>query len=196
MFELFCVLSYRFVPLSQLQKFHLFSILDVVREVLREKLPPKDIPSNWFLSLLHDGLHTDPLVFSLTREHVHREGQPTLLGAHLSIKYSLDVFQSLTCDIWTGLSIELDWIVLHEVFKLHSRWRGLGSGPWAGAVDLFSSNWRKASMCCLWASSAANLAASIYCITNFCCSRDVVWRCIDVSCYCIILVFVELRRPP
>jgi len=41
--EVFCQ---RFVPLSQLQKFHLFSILDIVGEVLGEKLPPKDIPNN------------------------------------------------------------------------------------------------------------------------------------------------------
>jgi len=96
-----------FAPLSQLQKFHLFSIFDAIREVLREKLSLKDIPSNWFLPLLHDGLRTDPPVFNLTRKHVHREGQPTLFGAHLSIKYPLNVLQPLICDIWTGLLIEL-----------------------------------------------------------------------------------------
>ena len=115
--EFFRILSHRFASLSQLQELHLFSIFDAVREVLREKLSPKDLPSNWFLPLLHDGLHTDPLVLSLTHEHVNREGQPALLGAHLSIKDSLDVLQPLICDIWTGLPIELSWIVLQKVFQ-------------------------------------------------------------------------------
>ena len=117
MLEFFCILSHRFASLSQLQELHLFSIFDTAREVLGEKLCPKDLPSNWFLPLLHDGLHTDPPVLSLTREHVHRKGQPTLLKAHLSIKYSFDVLQPLICDIWTGLSIELSRMVLQKVFQ-------------------------------------------------------------------------------
>ena len=76
---------------------------------------------------------------------------------------------------------------------LHSRWRGLGSGPWTGVAALFSSNWRRVSMCYLWASSIVNLAASIYYITNCCCSKDVVWRCIDASYCCIILVLCWVK---
>jgi len=59
--------------LGQLWELYLFSIFDVVREILGEELPPEDILSNWYLPLLHDGLHADPLVLSLTREHVHHK---------------------------------------------------------------------------------------------------------------------------
>ena len=74
MLELFCILSHKFASLSLLQELHLFSIFDAVGEVLEEKLSPKDLPSHWFLPLLHDGFHIDPPVLNFTREHVHREG--------------------------------------------------------------------------------------------------------------------------
>jgi len=72
--------------------------------------------------------------------------------------------------------------------KLHSLAAGHGSGPKAGAAARFSTSYRRASICCLWASSAATLAASICCITIYCCSNDVACRCIDASCCYIIVV--------
>jgi len=72
--------------------------------------------------------------------------------------------------------------------KLHSLTVGRGSGPNTGAPALFSSSWRRTSICCRWVSSAATLVASICCITSCYCSSDAVYRYIDASCCCIILV--------
>jgi len=72
--------------------------------------------------------------------------------------------------------------------KLHSLTVGRGSGPKAGAAALFSSSYRKASICCMWASSAATLATSICYITSCYCSSDAAYRCIDALCCCIIIV--------
>jgi len=72
--------------------------------------------------------------------------------------------------------------------RLHSLTGGRGSGPNTRAAALFSSSWRRASICCLCASSIATRAASICCITAYCCLSDVVCRCIDSSCCCIIAV--------
>jgi len=72
--------------------------------------------------------------------------------------------------------------------RLHSLTVGRGSGPKAGATTLFSSSWRRASICCLWAFSAAALATSICYITSCCCSSAVACRCIDALCCCIIVV--------
>ena len=88
----------------------------------------------------------------------------------------------------SGLVFRLNFLgwCFRKSSKLHSLTAGRGSGPKVGATALFSFSWRRASICCLWASSAATLAASIYCITNCCCSSDVAYRCIDASCCCII----------
>jgi len=72
--------------------------------------------------------------------------------------------------------------------KLHSLTVGRGSGPNIGAVALFSSSWRNASMCCRWASSAVALVATICYITSYCCSSDAACRYMDASCCCIIAV--------
>jgi len=48
--------------------------------------------------------------------------------------------------------------------KLHSWGEGCGSRSYTRGTVLFSSNYRRASMCYLWATSAATLTASICCI--------------------------------
>jgi len=58
-------------------------------------------------------------------------------------------------------------------FRLHSLTGGRGFGPNTGAIALFSSSWRRASICYITA----------------CCSQsDTACRCIAASCCCIIAV--------
>jgi len=69
----------------------------------------------------------------------------------------------------SGLVFPLNFIewCFKKSSKLHSLTVGHGSGPNTGAATLFSSSYQRASICCLWASSTATLATSIYCITNY-----------------------------
>jgi len=90
----------------------------------------------------------------------------------------------------SGLVFQLNFTgwCFRKSSRLYSLTGGHGSGPNTGAVTLFSSSWRKASICCLCTSSAATRAASICYITARCCSSDTACRCIAASCRCIIAV--------
>jgi len=67
-------------------------------------------------SLLHDGLHAHPPVFSFSGQHVNGKGQPIICWAHLRIEDSLQVLQPLVDCIWTSLPVELHGMVFQEVF--------------------------------------------------------------------------------
>jgi len=124
----------------------------------------------------------------LVGEHVHYKGQSVISSAHLGVKNPFHVFQPLIYSIRAGFAIKLHWMLFQKVLQTPlPGWRS-----WlklkTGVVVMFSSNWRRASMCCMWASLVVTLAAFICCIPNYCCSNDVAWRCIDASCCCIIVV--------
>ena len=123
---------------------------------------------------------------SFSDEHVYYEGQFVLRRAHLCIKNLLQILQPLICGVRTSLTIKLHRVVLQKVCRLHSLTASRGSRPKTGATVLFSSNWRRASICYRWASSKATLVAYICCITSCCCSSDAACHYIDVSCCCIM----------
>jgi len=71
--ELLSVVSHRLPSLVQLEEFHLLGILNIVREIFREEFPSKGFLRHRLASLLHDEFCADPLVLSLSGEHVHYE---------------------------------------------------------------------------------------------------------------------------
>jgi len=56
-------------------------------------------------------------MFCLSREHIHRECQPVLCGAHLCIIDAIQVLQPLVCGVRTSLAIKLRRMVLQKVLQ-------------------------------------------------------------------------------
>jgi len=83
--ESLSILRHGLSPLSQLEEFHLLGVLNVVRKVLAEESLPESLPRHWLISLLKDGFGADPPMLRFPCEHIHRERQLVLCGAHLCI---------------------------------------------------------------------------------------------------------------
>ena len=85
------IFRYRLPSLSELEELHLLTISDTIGKVLGEESPPEGLPSHMLSSLLHDGRHANPLVLSLSGEHIDYKSQPVIYWTHLRIKDSFQV---------------------------------------------------------------------------------------------------------
>ena len=105
--ELLSIFCHRLPSLGQLEEFHLLGISNVVWEIFREEFPPKGLPRHRLASLFHHGICADPLVLSLSGEHVYRESQPVLCWTCFCIKDPLQILQPLVCCVRARLLVEL-----------------------------------------------------------------------------------------